>query len=468
MATPVWADPANGDAIANMGYNHWSGYRDWASYNSWQEFNDYPWTNVDAYAYKFTPETDITFDHIRTQWQGSGGPGTPGGNVYVWVEQCTSVPNYHPSGEATFTNEPGLRDNTWLVPSSDPTDQSNALSGVATETRDNLKMSGIYDFNVGSTSLTGGQTYAVIVYCDNPDSGLRLASSSPGLNKTWEPANHNWLQRTYWRQSDGAALSGAAFNVNEGDDGIGAMPYMHQGYNPTPVNPPFDLWTTIERWSEGDPWNDSFHEYAKTKIPQMELLDGATTVLAQGSNGRTEVALTADPYGQEFVATAAMAAEPYIDRIAVYLRKNVQYGETEGVTISLTAEDGTVLGSQTVAASDISWSYGKAVDDHSRGIPWGWVVANISPVTLTQGNVYRVVASSLGDYDLLQQDFGGAGASYGDMMSTAGSYGGTASFAWNNGVDVPDSDVLFMVVPEPATMSLLALGALAVVRRRRR
>ena len=98
---------------------------------------------------------------------------------------------------------------------------------------------------------------------------------------------------------------------------------------------------------------------------------------------------------------------------------------------------------------------------------YSWVKVSITEVALTPGATYRVLAKGTG-YNAVRQTWG---IKYAGVHVTTkdASYQGTTwgQYDASTGTFDDRADVLFLI-PEPATMGLLALGAIGMLCRRRR
>jgi len=148
----------------------------------------------------------------------------------------------------------------------------------------------------------------------------------------------------------------------------------------------------------------------------------------------------------------------------------IQYGA------AATSSDGTINGNVTIdQGATLSASgaiYGDVVNAGVLSIGGGTysgTLANSGTVSFTGGGTFTGGATNTGTADFITGPTGGGSITFGGGGYTnAGTttLSGVPGFQWS--VVEGDTVLRLHYVPEPATMAMLALGALAVARRRRR
>jgi hypothetical protein len=395
----------------------------------------------------------------------------------MWIETNQSAPNYHP----TAGSYPAVAEyqGSWNIPSGNPV--SGVASTYASGANETL------DFVLPApVTLNANQIYHIIFYVDmaqdgvgvegevDPNTGvvagklrLRQMNLQPCGDFPW-PVNP---YRTYYlrdgniknqgnyRNDDGVALKGgSASNVAVGDDGMGHLFYIGDvGFaGGIPTN----------KWVEGSTAMEGYNAYAKYSEPYFDsLLEQTSTGFGQGSDAALAMAVTQNPQGEQFVAPANMG----VDHIAMYIRKN-DLTTTDSLSLELRDGAGMVLasGSKTAAQIPDAWdlpldpiTYPQPPDEHQR---WGWIVVDLGQVVnLTGGQSYQVTCTTTDAtgtaYQFRVQDFSATGY---DVVDPASSFMGTSASLIGDST----KDALFLI-PEPATIGLLVLGGLALIRRRR-
>lgn len=477
VAGVAWAAPSAhmGNVVRDEQYHNEWGYRDWQAYEGNIEMADLYWglSSTNEVSFRFTPGVATTFDTVVLSWRSggtSGGTNAPR-NVSVWIEgnQVMAAPYHAPAFDPCYNTT------AWGVP--DGVAQSGV--GVVAATCNDM----VTKHNVGVTNLLAGTTYHIRVSAAPADvaqtNKLRLRTSSKyGVKFTKDMVNHNYNSNSNYRNLDGncgCALTpattqqGSAFAPAPCGCGDDCMAVLWK----KDIIDPFGTPTAYNKWCEGEIWNDGIEDYVKYKEPRFDLEYYDTPVgMGQGTDARTPVAVTQNWYGEKFVlkATGSGCSPPSqnppeeITALRMYVRKAT--AETQNLTIGLLDGAGVLIAQGSRLAASIPDFYDTTADGVTPVTDWGWVTVGIPATMLVPGNTYIVAAKSAGTgYEILQQDFALAAP---EINSTAASYDGFMAQAWNNGVAVPNSDALFLIgVPEPATLALIAIGGLALIRRRR-
>ena len=478
LALPAFGrdSSAKGNSWRDAAYcNDWYGYREWqGAGGSFIEFAEYstlagPFdllTN-DTVSLRVTPAATVTLDTVRTAWRSGGGGKA---NFNCWIESNQVAAAYHQPVLPPVQEYQG----PWNIPSGNP------VSGVATS-----YVSGateLVDFVLPSpVTLTGGQTYHIIVYVDMTQDGIglegyvdpvtgviagkaRLKVKNLQPNKPYDPLYSSVKNQNNARTSDGAVLDGGTSTLlptgQVGDDGLGTLHLLEAMWDGTPVN----------KWVEGQTYNNGYDDYAKYSEPWFDtLLDTQATGFGEGMDASADIAVDTTARGEQFVAQATEV----VQAVAMYVRKD-DINEAGDLMLALRDSAGTVLASGTRSAASIPYEWDLCADQvaypspANRGLAYGWVVVHLDQdVNVAAGTTYQVVATSTdgSSYKIRVQDFGATGV---DLIDPLSSFQGTTGAYLDDGTGLDTNKDALFLVPEPATMSLLVLGGLAVLRRRRR
>lgn len=478
ISSVAWAavkPPPPGNVVGDEYYHDNWGYRDWQQYEGTQELADGYWgiSSVRDISLRYVPATTVDFNAVRLAWKGGGSASDPpiARPVSVWIESSTPMANYH-NGialDGSYDPEP------WEIPSGV---QISPQVGTVNVTASDM----VTDHFVGQMQMIAGQIYHIRVsvpahIAEKDKLRLRMGSIQP--NKAYLPLNNNYNNNTNYRNADGVCgcnLSPATNKVDNkyqpGQPGCGSdcMAVLHM----KDIIDPFGDPQPYNQWVEGEIWNDGIEDYTKYHEPRFELLDYDWPIgLGQGTDAQTHVAVpSVGWYGEEFrldpcgagCSPPELNPPEFTDKLRMYIRKVP--GAVGNLHIGLFDSAGIQIASGSRTAASIPDFHDQGADG-SPTTDWGWVTVTIPTVGLAPGATYQVkaTADNDGEYELYQQDFNLGGL---EINSTAGSYQGAVGHAVAPGnISVPDSDVLFLI-PEPATMSLLVLGGLAALLKRRR